>query len=186
MQYSEFEKQLVDIFKVRKKDLRAFQARLRHLRNLGVPNVPKRGSGNTAVYKTIDVLTAFTALALQGLGSSPSISADVARSAVGAFSEMQRPGHADDVFLIVAYAPDYRGGVLDDKAEAEEEVPATMSGLPDNLRPLRAITNPLGRTVPYIFSGSPEEAWSWIAGFRSISVSLINLTERYKALPKDD
>lgn len=48
----------------------AFAARLRHLRNLGVPK-EKPGSGKRQAYSDIDVNHMFVALLLESLGCSP-------------------------------------------------------------------------------------------------------------------
>jgi hypothetical protein len=80
MQYRQFEEALVQMFSIREASLGAFRARLRHLRKLGIPNIPKRGSGNTFIYRVEDLFTTFVALALQTLGSTPTISAMIANA----------------------------------------------------------------------------------------------------------
>jgi hypothetical protein len=183
MQYNEFEKALVDIFGVKKKNLGAFRARLRHLRNLGMPKVPKRGSGNTVVYKTVDVISAFVALELQALGSSPAISVDLAKFA-GEFFNKSQPGAAD-IFLVVANTPNYSDDASDSHAVPIEAGTPPFPGAPPGVKAARAVTNPLGgRTLAFVVAGTAEVV-GFLAKSRALGVSLINMSERFRALPKE-
>ena len=71
MQYREFEQALVAVFSVNEAYLSIFRARLRHLRALGVPNVPKRGSGNASTYTPAHLFTTSIALTIGTLGYAP-------------------------------------------------------------------------------------------------------------------
>ena len=104
MQYSQFEKALAAIYSVKEKNLGAFRARLRHLRNLGVPDIPKRGSGNVFIYKTSDILAASVALELQSLGSAPAVSAELATFALRHFHLVE--SSQADVFLVMTNTPE--------------------------------------------------------------------------------
>src|SRR5215471_14531826 len=99
MQYGQFEEALVQMFSIREASLGAFRARLRHLRKLGIPNIPKRGSGNIVIYKVEDLFTTFVALALQTLGSTPVISAVIANVAARYFKRLGF--EEEDIFLVV-------------------------------------------------------------------------------------
>ena len=81
MQYREFEQALVGMFSVDETQLGAFRARLRHLRKLGVPNVPKRGSGNASSYSQEHLFTTSVALTVETLGYTPTTSVLIAAKA---------------------------------------------------------------------------------------------------------
>jgi len=68
-------------------DRPAFAARLRHLRNLGVPKT-KPGSGKRLSYARSDVEQMFVALLLESLGCSPTVSVKASEVAT-----RRRTGH---------------------------------------------------------------------------------------------
>jgi hypothetical protein len=189
MQYSQFEKILADTFSIKEKGLGAFRARLRHIRNLGVPDVPQRGSGNTVIYKTADLLTAFVALELQALGCAPAVSAELATFARGHFDEVEWSD--DDVFLMVRNIPG-----LDDMGEERirfipepfKKPPAGSAKVkigPKRVRGAISIKSPFGGyTAARIIVGR-DEAGSFATNPQALGSSLINLSARLRELPKD-
>jgi hypothetical protein len=184
MQYSQFEKILADVFSVNEKNLGAFRARLRHLRNLDMPRVPKRGSGNTVIYKPIDVISAFVALELQALGSSPAISVDLARFAGEHFEKTKSGG--GDVCLVIANTPSYSDVSGSSNLAPAKEGDPLFPGAPATVKAARAVTNPLGgRTIAFVVVGSLAEVVSFLEGTRALGISMINMSERFRALPRE-
>ena len=53
------------------KDMGAFRGKLRHLRNIGIPHIPKPGRGQNVTYSNWHALEMFFALRLQALGIGP-------------------------------------------------------------------------------------------------------------------
>ena len=102
MQYGQFEKALIHVLGIDEAGLGAFRGRLRHLRTLGIPNVPKGGSGNAVHYKKEDLFTTLIALDLETLGFAPETSAIIANKAA---RQIDLLGEEDEVFLIVANVP---------------------------------------------------------------------------------
>jgi hypothetical protein len=148
--------------------LGAFRARLRHLRSLGIPNVPKRGSGNAVAYKSQDIFITFVALALQTLGSAPTVSALIAS-------------------VTVRYIPRLRSG--------EKEIFLVVSNIPDNIRDtpgympgvqsMSWINNQFGgKTFACVVAGAVETG-KVVTHVQTIASSVINLSERFGALPRD-
>ena len=175
MQYGQFEKALVEVFSIKESNLGAFRARLRHLRNLGVPEIPKRGSGNTAIYKTEDLLATFVALALQTLGSTPTISAEIAKFAIQHFGKLR--SQDEEIFLVVTNTSEKRG--------ASNPNHRVRLKAPPGVRNMFLTTNPLGGdTLAFIVVGA-EEAGKFATNARVLASSMINLSERFRALPKE-
>jgi len=70
--YGEVEDTLARLHNVQDKDRKAFRAKLRHFRNLGIPPLPKVGSGTKISYSLDDLYELFFALELTQCGLSPS------------------------------------------------------------------------------------------------------------------
>lgn len=70
--YGEVEDILARLHKIQDKDRKAFRARLRHFRNLGIPRLRKVGSGRKISYSLDDLYELFFALELTQCGLSPS------------------------------------------------------------------------------------------------------------------
>jgi hypothetical protein len=68
MQYQELELALADRHEVPEKDLGAFRARLRVLRDMGIPSVEKPGKGRKVEYDFADLWEASFALTLERFG----------------------------------------------------------------------------------------------------------------------
>ena len=91
MQYATLESVLVVVFGVKKADLGAFRARLRHLRTLGIPMVRRPGSGSKIEYDRSHVIQVAMALAFEEAGVSPADAAEIARkTAANAITEARR------------------------------------------------------------------------------------------------
>ena len=80
--YKQVEAVLVEVLKIKPAEMGAFRARLRHLRNLGVPRLPKPGSGRRIGYSEDHAFVMLIALELEDLGIAPRPAADVAPSIV--------------------------------------------------------------------------------------------------------
>ena len=71
LQYGDVERILARTHDIKDRHRKAFQARLRHLRNLGVPRLSKVGSGTRISYTQDDLHELFLALELMRCGVSP-------------------------------------------------------------------------------------------------------------------
>jgi hypothetical protein len=71
LRYRHLEFALADVMQVRPKDMSAFRARLRHLRNIGVPQLPNPGSGQPIDYSRQQALELLVALELEKIGQAP-------------------------------------------------------------------------------------------------------------------
>jgi hypothetical protein len=171
MQYRQFEEALVQMFSIREASLGAFRARLRHLRKLGIPNIPKRGSGNTFIYRVEDIFTTFVALALQTLGSTPIISALIANSAARWFKRLGF--EQEDIFLVVMNLPDPTPENIGDLT------------LPLGLQTMCWIKNPLGGDTFACVMHGPEKVGRFVTTTKTVASSVINLSAHFKALPKE-
>lgn len=69
--YGEVENILARLHNIQDKDRKAFRARLRHFRNLGIPPLPKVGSGTRISYSLDELYELFFALELMQCGLSP-------------------------------------------------------------------------------------------------------------------
>jgi hypothetical protein len=188
MQYSQFEKILADTFSIKEKGLGAFRARLRHLRNLGVPDVPQRGSGNTVIYKADDLLTALVALQLQTLGCAPAVSADLATFAQRHFDLAEWSDV--DVFLLVrniaGEIPELQDRSLRG-APPKFEKPRAGSAkvaVPRGPRDFMLMKNPLGGSTEALVVIGAQEA-GLFATKQALVSSLINISAHFRALPKE-
>jgi hypothetical protein len=187
MQYSQFEKILADTFSIKEKGLGAFRARLRHLRNLGVPDIPKRGSGNTVVYKTADLLTALIALELQALGSAPAVSAELATFARDYFDLVEWSDA--DVFLLATNVPG--GELIEDRVKGAplkfEKPPAGSAKVKvrRGATGFRFIKNPFGGHTQALVVIGAQEAGDLVTKATVLGSSLINLSQHFRALPTE-
>jgi hypothetical protein len=104
--YNQVETALATIFKVSPKEMGAFRARLRHLRNIGLPHLPTPGSGRRIDYSERHALEMLIAIAMEKFGYSPKNAAIVAQSIVRQSPYGQHMGK--DCFIIIS-KPDYPG-----------------------------------------------------------------------------
>jgi len=172
MQYRQFEEVLVEMFSIDETGLGAFRARLRHLRNLGIPNVPKHGSGNAVNYRREHLFTTSIALAVQTLGFAPTVSALIAQQATRQVHWLM--GEKHEAFLIVANVPARTPGEMVDAL-----------GIRPGVRGFSWINNQFGgQTFSCVVVGAAE-AGAIVTSTKTIACSVINLSERLKALPSD-
>ena len=172
MQYREFEQALVGMFSVDEAQLSAFRARLRHLRKLGVPNVPKRGSGNASSYSQGHLFITSVALTVETLGYTPTTSVLIAAKAAGQLDLLADA--KQEVFLIVAnYPPLTPDNILDDPPSMQPGVRG-FSWINEHFG---------GQTGAFIVVGAAQ-AGEFVTSRKTIAVSVINLSQRLKALPK--
>jgi hypothetical protein len=92
--YSEIENALAQMVQISKVDRPAFTARLRHLRNLGLPQT-KPGSGKRVSYTEADAEEMLIALLLERLGCSP-------RTAIRSAQIARRGGRRAGILAILA------------------------------------------------------------------------------------
>jgi hypothetical protein len=71
LQYRQIEEALAAVMNVDPRSMGAFRAKLRHLRNIGVPHLPSPGSGRKIEYSRSHALELMIALELEKLGRSP-------------------------------------------------------------------------------------------------------------------
>jgi hypothetical protein len=71
LHYRHVEAALAGLMSVNRKSMGAFRAKLRHLRNIGVPQLPSPGSGRPIEYSRRHALELMIALELEKLGQSP-------------------------------------------------------------------------------------------------------------------
>jgi hypothetical protein len=185
MQYSQFEKILAEIFSIKEKGLGAFRARLRHLRNLGVPNIPKRGSGNTFVYKTSDLLTTLVALELQALGASPTVSAELATFARRCVELVERS--EADVFLLATNVPgeeliEHRSTT---NPPAFAKPPSGTAKIKLGLWGSLFLKNPVGGHFQALIVVGSDQAGDIVTKKNVLGSWIINLSIHFRALPKE-
>jgi hypothetical protein len=78
LRYSDIENALAEILRVAPDQAGAFRGRIRHLRNIGVPDMPRPGHGRAASYSVLDALEILIALRLHTLGVAPKVIAPMA------------------------------------------------------------------------------------------------------------
>jgi hypothetical protein len=79
MKYARVERALAKLFNVEPASLGALRARLRHLRNIGTPELPRPGSGRQIEYTRDHVIEIMIALEFELIGVSPRHSAVYAK-----------------------------------------------------------------------------------------------------------
>jgi hypothetical protein len=98
--YKIVEKVLSRVLRLTKPDeMSAFQARLKHLRSLGIPQSERPGSGAKIWYTRVHAAQMLVAMRLESLGCSPRVSAHGADIATPQLAAAQRGG--SDLFLVV-------------------------------------------------------------------------------------
>ena len=83
LRYKHIEFALADVMRTKPRNMGAFRARLRHLRNIGVPRLPHSGSGQPIEYSRRHALELLVALELEKVGQAPKQVALLAGSIVG-------------------------------------------------------------------------------------------------------
>jgi hypothetical protein len=98
--YRQVEVALADVLNIKPAGLGAFRARLRHLRNIGLPKLPKPGSGQPITYTWHHALEMLIALELEKVGQSPRNAANLAQSIVRTSGHFQGDD-GKEVFVVV-------------------------------------------------------------------------------------
>ena len=99
MRYKEVEAALAEVMHIGPKRMGAFRGRLRHLRNIGLPRLPKSGSGRAIDYSSRQALEMLLALELENAGQTASKAALVAESLVR--QSPSGPHHGEDCYACV-------------------------------------------------------------------------------------
>jgi hypothetical protein len=89
LRYKDLEGTLARIFDVPKKEVAAFRARLRHLRNIGIPDLPKVGSGTQITYTRRHAFELLVALELTRAGVSPRYVRPLVKQAADDFEKLK-------------------------------------------------------------------------------------------------
>ena len=71
LRYGDVERAMVHAFRIGDGDLKAFRARIRHLRRRGVPDLPQTGSGRQIAYTVDHVRALYMGLRLNQVGMAP-------------------------------------------------------------------------------------------------------------------
>ncbi len=82
LRYKHVEAALAEVMNVKPKAMGAFRARLRHLRNIGLPRLPSPGSGRAIDYARRQALAMLIAVELEKVGQTPKQAAIMAESIV--------------------------------------------------------------------------------------------------------
>jgi hypothetical protein len=82
LRYKHVETALVDVARVRPKAIGAFRGRLRHLRKIGLPELPAPGSGKHIAYSRHQALEMLIAIQLEDIGYTPDSAAQLSQSIV--------------------------------------------------------------------------------------------------------
>jgi hypothetical protein len=80
LRYKHVEAALAEVANVRPVDIGAFRAKLRHLRNIGLPRLPSPGSGLPIAYSRRQALEMLLAMELGNIGQAPKSAALLAQS----------------------------------------------------------------------------------------------------------
>ena len=108
LRYKHVEAALAEVLNVKAKGLGAFRARLRHLRNIGLPRLPMPGSGQHIVYSRHQALEMLIAMELEKVGQTPRKAALLAESIVQQSPYGQYEGK--DVYIAISEGrPGYTG-----------------------------------------------------------------------------
>ena len=108
MQYKQMELALADVLAVPTERLGAFRARIRYLRNSGVPALPKPGTGSFIDYTAAMALELLVALQLEVVGHAPKHTARMAAKIVQEWlvDERSPTGRAYGDMFVILLPPD--------------------------------------------------------------------------------
>ena len=120
-QYKQVEAALAETFGITEKGRKAFKARIRNFRNLGVPDLPMVGSGTRNAYTADDIYELYLALELSSFGVNP-----MAARTVVIYFRLRLPGWCSFVLRnlddprYLAFNPTFMGESVDlPKAKGE-------------------------------------------------------------------
>jgi hypothetical protein len=127
LRYKHVEAALVDAAGVEPQAIDAFRARLRHLRNIGLPELPASGSGTHITYSRRQALEILIAIQLENIGHKPQSAAILSGSIVRQSPYGQHKGK--DCYVIPSAPSENRAQyrIMDGIAE----VPKYMKSCPE-------------------------------------------------------
>jgi hypothetical protein len=111
LRYSDIENALAEVLRVPPDRAGAFRGRIRHLRNIGVPEVPHPGHGRPASYSVLDALEILIALRLHALGVAPKVIAPMAHKIMLQYwldAADERAGKLPDDLYVILFPSDAR------------------------------------------------------------------------------
>jgi hypothetical protein len=111
LRYSNIEDALARVLRVTSDQAGAFRGRIRHLRNIGVPDVQHPGHGRAANYSALDALEILIALRLHSLGVAPRLIAQMARRIMLQYwldAADERAGRLNDDLHVLLFPSDAR------------------------------------------------------------------------------
>jgi hypothetical protein len=98
--YRHAEAALASVFGVEADELGAFRGRLRHLRNIGVPDIPKSGSGRQIEYSRQSIIEMMLALEFEAMGVAPRYAARYAKHYIKEFApDPDHPARFDMILV---------------------------------------------------------------------------------------
>lgn len=106
-QYKHLELALANVFDVSMVVLPAFRARLRHLRNLGVPTNEKPGSGKAITYSRDNAIQLLIALEVELFGLPPKFAAAFSRAAMSDLAKKADRAARSGKRLILSVEPKF-------------------------------------------------------------------------------
>ena len=105
LRYGHIEPALADVMAIQREDRKAFQARLRHLRNLGTPSgLPSSGKGPAIKYTKMHAFEMLIALEMQNSGQAPRRAAVIAQEMISQAQVkniMGQHDHQNDIYSII-------------------------------------------------------------------------------------
>ncbi len=179
MQYKQMELALADVLGVPTERVGAFRARIRHLRDFGVPALPKPGTGSFIDYTAAMALELLVVLQLEAVGHAPK---HIARMAAKIVAEWLPDGRSPtasaygDMFVILL-PPDTSQAELArfDPLKQLRRVPPEWEGNGPTPTPFYFILRGLG-AWPYFLEKAPR-AFS-VVNLTAISRDLAAALER--------
>jgi hypothetical protein len=107
--YGTIEKALAEVFRVKPDQMSAFRGRLRHLRNINCPEVPKTGSGQPVEFTREQAIEILIAIELGTLGIAPRHVVEAAKFYAREISDPDRDTVGRGECLIVSHKPEFAG-----------------------------------------------------------------------------
>src|ERR1700730_59676 len=103
------EKALAEVFRVSPDQLSVFRGRLRHLRNINCPKLPKTGSGQPVLITREQAIEILIALELAALGVAPRYAVEAAKFYAEEISDPNRDTVGRGDRLIVSPSQEFAG-----------------------------------------------------------------------------
>jgi hypothetical protein len=126
LRYKHVEAALAAVCQVPRKGMGAFRARLRHLRNIGLPRLPTPGSGQRIAYSPRQALEMLLALEIENAGHSPQNAAWIVPSIVRQSPYGQHEGKDCYIVMTDPNSAYTRAFGLEQLTEALETAPALV------------------------------------------------------------